>query len=549
MKIACIQINPTVGAIQNNIDAIIEQGLAAQKQGADIIVFPEMVAAGYPPEDLIEREDINRWVAQGLEKIRQAAGDSAWILGHPTRSKEGVFNSASVYHQQQLIGTYHKQQLPNYDVFDDYRNFLAGQKPFQFEFRGQNIVLLICEDLWHGQTIEDSVNQSSDFIISLNASPFELGKLERRKALLSEIARRHKVGVIYCNLVGGQDDLVFDGCSLYSDPEGEMLQIGQAFSESAVIFDTELKIESSTSDFNSLAWPSCEEQWIYDALVLGTRDYVKKNGFKGALLGLSGGIDSALTLCVAADAIGAENVRAVMMPYKYTAQMSVEDAKKQAETLGVQFDIISIQPGVEAFLSMLEPIFKDGAIAANQGTTKDTTEENLQARTRGVTLMAMSNKMGSIVLTTGNKSEMAVGYATLYGDMAGGFAVLKDVLKTKVYKISQYLNRNGEIIPDRVITRPPSAELAPDQIDQDSLPDYDVLDRIIEGYVEQDLSYNQLIEQGVEPELLKRMQRLIDINEYKRRQSAPGPKVSPRAFGRERRFPITSDLKNIFSCG
>jgi NAD+ synthase (glutamine-hydrolysing) len=549
MKIACIQINPTVGAIQNNIDIIIEQGLAAQEQGADIIVFPEMVVAGYPPEDLIEREDINHWVVEGLDRIREASGSSAWILGHPTKVKNGVYNSASIYSQKKILGSYHKHRLPNHDVFDDYRNFLAGEASLNFKHHGQNITILICEDLWHQQTVNSSVDQTTDLIITLNASPFEINKVERRKALLTNIAKQHDVGILYCNLVGGQDDLVFDGCSLFCDKQGKIHQVGAAFEESSAIFDTNLDGNNEISCVTPFLWPECEEQWIYQALVVGTRDYVGKNGFKGALLGLSGGIDSALTLCVAADAIGAENVRAVMMPYKYTAQMSVEDAKKQAETLGVQFDIISIQPGVEAFIEMLDPVFNQNQKTEVKSTHKDTTEENLQARTRGVTLMAMSNKFGSIVLTTGNKSEMAVGYATLYGDMAGGFAVLKDVLKTKVYKISQYLNRNGEIIPDRVITRPPSAELAPDQIDQDSLPDYDVLDRIIEGYVEQDMSYSALIEQGIEPELLKRMQRLIDINEYKRRQSAPGPKVSPHAFGRERRYPITSGLKNSFSCG
>jgi len=535
MRIASIQMNPVVGAVVENANRIIELGKQAERDGAEVIVFPELALIGYPPEDLVERNDLAKFAGEELDRVAEAAANACWIIGHASYEDGKVFNSASVLYDGAIQICYHKQHLPNYDVFDEVRNFSYGNESCVFQYKGNSIGLNICEDIWHQQPAENAKQLGAEIILVLNASPFAYSKLEKRMEQVKLRVTETGLPICYVNLVGGQDDLVFDGCSFFVDSDQNIFQTGKAFTESGYIVDTENPCSLQS------AWPASDEAWMYQALVSGTRDYVNKNGFKGALLGLSGGIDSALTLCVAVDALGAENVHAVMMPYKYTAQMSVEDAKKQAELLGVKFDIVPIEPAVSAFSDMLEPLF--------QGTEKDTTEENLQARSRGVLLMALSNKFGKIVLTTGNKSEMATGYATLYGDMAGGYAVLKDVLKNWVYAISRYCNRDGEIIPQRVINRPPSAELAPEQVDQDSLPDYDVLDDIIERYVEKDESVSDIVAAGHEIETVLRIQRLIDINEYKRRQAAPGPKISHRAFGRERRYPISSGFRQIFKNG
>ncbi len=535
MRIASIQMNPQVGAVIGNADKIIHLGQQAEAQGAELIIFPELALIGYPPEDLVERPDVAMIMQQQLQRIAEAARSACWIVGHAVHEQGKVYNAASYLFDGEVQGTYHKRCLPNYDVFDEVRNFSVGNQPCVFDLNGKKIGLTICEDIWHQQPAQEAADLGAELLVVINASPFAHQKLARRQQEVAKRIEETQLPICYVNLVGGQDDLVFDGCSFFMDANQNLYKIGKAFEESSYLFD------SANPDCGQYQWPTQDEEWLYQALVTGTRDYVHKNGFSGALLGLSGGIDSALTLCVAVDALGADKVHAVMMPYKYTAQMSVEDAKKQAENLAVKFDIVPIEPAVTGFEQMLAPLF--------EGTAKDTTEENLQARSRGVLLMALSNKFGKIVLTTGNKSEMATGYATLYGDMAGGYAVLKDVFKHWVYALSKYCNRNGEVIPERVITRPPSAELAPDQVDQDSLPDYDVLDDIIERYVERDQSASDIIAAGHDAETVYRIQRLIDINEYKRRQAAPGPKISHRAFGRERRYPISSGFRHIFKNG
>ncbi|MER2490596.1 NAD+ synthase [Catenovulum sediminis] len=526
MQILIAQCNFTVGAIAQNYQLIIDTVKAAP-QGS-VVVFPELALTGYPPEDLLLRPDLYERLNEAVEKIQQASAQHVIVFGHPWQENERTYNAASVYYQGNLLARYFKQALPNYGVFDEKRYFAAGDRACTFEYQNYKVALLICEDLWDDQPIAKFDGQGVDLLLSLNASPFNLEKQNEREALIKKRSENHNLPIVYVNHVCGQDELVFDGASFAVNRNAELVT-RLPFCQSAtqlVEYDQDLQI-SEIADL-----PESEEAEIYQSLVLATRDYVQKNGFSGAVLGLSGGIDSALTLAIAVDALGADKVQAVMMPFKYTAQMSVEDAKEEAEALGIEFDIVSIEPMFDSFMNALEPLFKDSA--------KDTTEENLQARSRGVILMALSNKKRRIVLTTGNKSEMAVGYCTLYGDMAGGFAVIKDVPKTMVYKLSRYRNTLSQVIPERVIVRPPSAELAPDQVDQDSLPPYDELDAILEAYVENDLSLADIVALGHEEAIVRKVMRLVDINEYKRRQSAIGPKVTPRNFGKDRRYPITS---------
>lgn len=529
LTLALAQLNPTVGAIEANTQLMLAAAADATEQGAELVLFPELAVTGYPPEDLLYRDDLHRRVASALNELAAASQNIALVVGHPWRDEDGkLYNAASFFYQGELKGRYFKQLLPNYGVFDEKRYFTAGTEPCVIEFKGHRLGLLICEDVWEPAPMAGLKAAGADLVLSLNASPYHRGKAWIRKDLLAQRSRDNGLPLVYLNLVGGQDELVFDGRSKVFNAEGELTQSLSAFADELALVHFE-QGAPVPGTIQPVLEPLAE---VYQALVLATRDYVNKNGFNGAVLGLSGGIDSALTLAIAVDALGKDKVQAVMMPFRYTASISVEDAREEAERLGVEFDIVSIEPMFDAFMGQLAPLFA--------GTERDTTEENLQARSRGVLLMAISNKRRRLVLTTGNKSEVAVGYCTLYGDMVGGFAPIKDVPKTLVFELSRYRNTLGYVIPQRVIDRPPSAELAPDQLDQDSLPPYDVLDAILEGYVEQDKSLEDLLAAGFDEADVRRVIKLVDINEYKRRQSAVGPRITARNFGKDRRYPITS---------
>lgn len=540
---ALMQMNARVGDVSGNTAQILDAIAAARSDGTRVLITPELALTGYPPEDLLLRpalmtriEDALRTIAAasvGMTVIvgapqRAAQDASEWALGHQTAGPARLHNSLVVCQDGEVVTTYHKQSLPNYQVFDEHRYFVPGNQPCCLEVDGLRLGLLICEDVWVPSVVAATREAGAEILIVANASPFAEGKSRERRAHLIDRVQRSGVPLIYLNTVGGQDELVFDGGSMVLNAAGELVAQAPYF-ESAVL-PVVLEKTAVRADWNS-AVPS-DDALLYQALVTGVRDYVGKTGFKSVLLGLSGGIDSALTLQIAADALGPERVHAVMMPYTYTAEMSIEDAQAQAARLGVQFSVTPIEPMVTAFMDGLAPYF--------EGHGVDTTEENLQSRCRGVVLMALSNKLGALVLTTGNKSEMAVGYATLYGDMAGGFAVLKDVWKTRVYALARYVNRDQEWIPTRVITRPPSAELAPGQEDADSLPPYPVLDAMLARYIEQDQTPDEISAAGFAADDVRRMCRLVDINEYKRRQAAVGTRVTGRGFGRDRRYPIAN---------
>lgn len=533
LTIALAQLNMLVGDIEGNAQKIITTTHSQAQSGAELVVFPELALTGYPPEDLLLRPDLMLRVNAQLALIAQASHEAAVLVGHPWLDDGKLYNALSVYANGQLLIRYYKQKLPNYGVFDELRYFSAGDKTALLEFNGVRLGLLICEDLWFDAPVDALHAAGADMILSINASPYDQEKPLVRQRLLEGHCRRTDLPLVYLNQIGGQDELVFDGCSKVFNAQGEMTHRLAAFAEQ--VEQVQLHKQNGAVTIAPMAQPAVVQSLLaqtYQALVLAVRDYVTKNGFQGAVLGLSGGIDSALTLAIAVDALGADKVQAVMMPFRYTADISVADAKEEAEILGVEFDIVSIEPMFDAFMQQLAPMFA--------GTERDTTEENLQARCRGVMLMALSNKRRRLVLTTGNKSEMAVGYATLYGDMAGGFDVLKDVPKTLVFQLSEYRNTLSYVIPQRVIDRPPSAELAPDQVDQDSLPAYDILDAILHAYVEQDKSVAELVAMGFEEEVVRKVIRLVDINEYKRRQAAVGPRITHRNFGKDRRYPITS---------
>ncbi|WP_375057061.1 NAD+ synthase [Zobellella sp. DQSA1] len=533
LTLALAQLNLTVGAIEANTDAMLAAAKRAAEQGAELVLFPELAITGYPPEDLLFRDDLYQRLDAALSRLAAASQHTALVVGHPWREGGRLYNAASFFYQGQLLGRYFKQLLPNYGVFDEKRYFSAGEQSCVIEFKGHQLGLLICEDVWEPAPMANAKAAGAELVLSLNASPYHRGKAWIRESLLAQRSRDNKLPLLYLNLVGGQDELVFDGRSKVFNAAGELTQNLPAFGEQLALVRLADKAPVA-AEIRPALEPLAE---VYQALVLATRDYVNKNGFNGAVLGLSGGIDSALTLAIAVDALGKDKVQAVMMPFRYTASMSVEDAEEEARHLGVEFDIVSIEPMFDAFMGQLAPLF--------EGTERDTTEENLQARSRGVLLMAISNKRRRLVLTTGNKSEVAVGYCTLYGDMVGGFAPIKDVPKTLVFELSRYRNTLGYVIPQRVIDRPPSAELAPDQLDQDSLPPYDVLDAILEAYVEQDKSLAQLLAAGFAEADVRRVIKLVDINEYKRRQSAVGPRITPRNFGKDRRYPITSGFGKI----
>ena len=535
LRIVMAQLNLHVGDVHGNLARLIAAAQQARdEQRADVIVFPELALSGYPPEDLLLRSSMQRRIGRALHELAQAVSGIYMVVGYPWVDGELRYNAAAVLADGQILASYYKQKLPNYQVFDEKRYFSAGSEPCVLEIKGVPVALTICEDIWFAEPMAQAKAAGAQLMLSLNASPFHLDKQSEREAMLAERAREGSMPIVYVNQVGGQDELVFDGGSLLMSAEGEVLQRCPAFV--AGLFPVDLRVaERVTAQPGTCAELPALEASVYQALVTGVRDYVEKNRFKGVVLGLSGGIDSALTLAVAVDALGAERVEAVMMPYHYTAQMSLDDAAEEARLLNVTYRVLPIAGMVEAFQATLAPVF--------EGLGRDTTEENLQARCRGTLLMAISNKKGYLVLTTGNKSEMAVGYATLYGDMAGGFDVLKDVPKTLVFRLCEYRNSLGAVIPQRVIDRPPSAELSPDQKDEDSLPPYPVLDEILKLYIEYDLSADAIVAEGFDEDVVRKVVRLVDLNEYKRRQAAVGPRVTQRGFGRDRRYPITSGWK------
>jgi NAD+ synthase (glutamine-hydrolysing) len=536
LNIVMVQEVFQVGDIKSNADKIIDAAISAAYEGADLVVFPELALVGYPPEDLLFRrgflDQVKHECLRIQHSLKDVIGNSGVVFGLPYEHAGKLFNAA-LYLNEGIIRQFcFKQSLPNYSVFDEVRYFSPGHESSVIKVKGHTIGLMICEDVWQPEIVERSKANGATAIIAINASPFHINKHEERIAILKNHADQFQVPIIYLNMVGGQDELVFDGDSLAVDRQANVVA-------RARLFDTDvIKVVFDGSDISSshpMAAEDSSDAVTYKALVTGVRDFVRQNGFSGVVIGLSGGVDSALTLAIAVDALGADNVEAVMMPSRYTADISLQDAEAEAVSLGVKYDVLEIETVFDSFLTTLAPVF-DGAPA-------DTTEENIQARCRGVLLMAISNKKGRMVLTTGNKSEMAVGYATLYGDMCGGFAPIKDVCKTLVYKLCRYRNSVSPVIPERVLTRPPSAELREDQCDQDSLPDYDVLDRILELSVEQDKPVDEIVAQGISREDVLHVITLVQRNEHKRRQSAPGIRVTRRAFGRDRRYPITSGYR------
>lgn len=533
IKIALAQLNFTVADIKTNTAKIIAAIAEAKQQQADVVVFPELSVTGYPPEDLLLRPDFIRQAQAAVDEIKLHTQGIVAVIGSPQQHGKRLYNSALALSNGQVMAEYHKQALPNYGVFDEQRYFNAGHQLCLIEVKNTQLALTICEDIWQAGIIARNREAGAEIILALNASPFHAGKVHQREEIIGEQVKQAGLPLVYVNQVGGQDELIFDGASFVLDQHGAVSFRAAEFEEQLAVVefvDQQPQPASIAPHYQTVASE-------YKALVLGIKDYVRKNGFQGAILGLSGGIDSALVLALAVDALGADKVEAVLMPSRYTQDMSNQDARLEAEWLGVKHHTIAIEPAVLAFNQMLEPLFA--------GSKKDTTEENIQARCRGVLLMAMSNKQGKLLLTTGNKSEMSVGYATLYGDMAGGFAPLKDVSKLLVYQLAEYRNTLSQAIPERVITRPPSAELAPDQKDEDSLPPYPILDPILALYIEQDKSASEIIALGYPQEAVVRAISLVDRNEYKRRQSPPGIRITPRAFGRDRRYPISSGYRGI----
>ncbi|MFN3290822.1 MAG: NAD+ synthase [Acinetobacter sp.] len=534
-KIALAQFSPHIGNLEANAQKMLEQANEAKKQNADLIIFPELSSIGYPAEDLLLRPSLTKRTQQVFEQLKTVK-DIVMVFGFVNQTEDGQrYNAAAVMKDGQVLGVYNKQNLPNYSVFDEKRYFTEGHQHLVFEYLGHKFGVLICEDVWSLSTVQQLAQLNVETALVLNASPYEVGKPQHRVETMSALAKQMNLNLVYANQVGGQDDLIFDGTSFVIAKNGSVVLQAESFQES--LYFAEYEAEQQAFKANALPPALDTMAEIYQSLVMATRDYVQRSGFPGVILGLSGGIDSALTLAIAADAIGADKVQAVMMPYTYTAQISVEDAAEQAKSMGVTFGIAEINPIVNSFMQTLYPFFGN--------SPADATEENLQARARGTLLMGLSNKFGNLVLSTGNKSELAVGYCTLYGDMVGGFAVLKDVYKTIVFELAKYRNSISDkpVIPERVITRPPSAELRPDQKDQDSLPPYDVLDAILYAYIEEDMSQDDIIAKGFDAEVVAKVIRLVDFNEYKRRQGAIGPRISSRAFSRERRYPIMNGWK------
>jgi NAD+ synthase (glutamine-hydrolysing) len=542
VKIALGQINPTVGDFSGNASKIVDFSRRAQQAGAGLILFPELSVCGYPPRDLVERSS---FVARNRESAEHIAAQTRGIavicgLVTPAQSDAGksVMNSAAWLMDGKIAFIQSKMLLPTYDVFDEMRNFAPAKSQELFSFCGNRMALTICEDAWNDKQfwqkrlytvdpVEALIKNGGNYVLNISASPFWIGKRELRRDMLASIARQHKVPVVLVNQVGGNDSLVFDGSSLVLDREGKVVAQGHSFAEDIVYFDS----QTLSGDMHEQI--AGDEASAYSALVLGTRDYMHKCGFQKAIIGLSGGIDSALTAVIAADAVGPENVIGVGMPGPYSSQGSIDDARALAKSLGIRFELLSINPTYEAYRQTLQMVFA--------GQKEDVTEENIQSRARGTLLMALSNKFGAIVLSTGNKSELGVGYCTLYGDMVGGLAVISDVPKTLVYRLSEYVNSQRAVIPQNTIEKPPSAELRPDQKDSDSLPPYDVLDAVLEDYVEDLHSAEQIaVDRGFDIPVVRRVIRMVDRAEYKRQQAAPGLKISPKAFGYGRRFPIAA---------
>jgi len=550
VKVALAQLNATVGDLAGNGRRIVDAARQAYEQGARLVLTPELGLCGYPPEDLLLRPAFMHACAEALADCARALADLPGlfvVVGHPHQFGERGdvrsnsvsvpqrYNAASVLTEGKVLATYCKRELPNYQVFDERRYFASGrdarQGPVVFEVQGLTFGLNICEDAWFDEPGQAAKAAGAQVLCVINASPFHLGKLAEREDRMAERARALSMPLLYAHLEGGQDEVVFDGASFALDAAGAVAARAPMFEQALTIIEFAAGVPSG-----AIAPVLSLEAQAWAALVVGVRDYVGKNGFPGVIIGLSGGIDSALVLAIAVDALGADRVRTVMMPSPYTADISWIDAREMAQRLGVRYDEISIVPMFEAFKAGLAEEFK--------GLAEDATEENIQARIRGTLLMALSNKFGSIVLTTGNKSEMATGYCTLYGDMAGGFAVIKDVAKTLVYRLAMWKNAQGfEAIPERIITRPPSAELRPDQTDQDSLPPYEVLDGILQRYMEGDQGLDEIVAAGFAPADVERVTRLIKINEYKRRQSPVGIRITHRGFGRDWRYPITSKFR------
>ena len=559
MKIAIAQINCILGDIAGNAARILEATRRAQAMGADVVITPELSLCGYPPEDLLLRDDFVAACETALRQLAARIRHVAVVVGHPRGRRGHLYNAASVLRDGRIVATYAKRDLPNYTVFDEERYFEPGYDPCVFDVAGVRVGVNICEDVWGPQGPrtarpvgavggDDPVAApggqadaprsaraaGAEVLLVLNASPYHVHKLATRYDIVGTRARETGMPIVFCNLVGGQDELVFDGASFVVDTTGTVTHQFAAFEEALAVVEI---VDGRPIGIGIVPQQSLEAD-VYRALCLGVHDYVGKNGFPGTLLGLSGGIDSALVVCIAADALGPDKVRAVMMPSQYTAGMSLDDAELLAANLGVRYTVLPIKPVFDRFLETLSDEFA--------GRDSDTTEENLQSRIRGTLLMALSNKYGSIVLTTGNKSEMATGYATLYGDMAGGFAVLKDISKTLVYRLCRYRNSLGAVIPERIITRPPSAELKPGQVDQDSLPPYEVLDAIMELYVERDVGPVEIMRLGFARADVERVVKLLTLSEYKRRQSPVGVRITPRGFGKDWRYPITNRYRDKF---
>jgi NAD+ synthase (glutamine-hydrolysing) len=572
LRLALGQINTTVGDFDGNAARMCLQIEQARDLGADLIAFPELAVAGYPPEDLLLKPKFIRDNLAAAKQLAQESRDITIVAGFVDATTD-LHNAAAVLHDGEIAGVYHKHFLPNYGVFDENRYFDAGTRSPVFVLNGVTFGVNVCEDIWYpGGPIADQSLAGAELIVNINGSPYHDGKREARRRMLATRAADNAVILAYVNMVGGQDELVFDGSSLVFDQEGELLAEAPAFQEDLLVLDLDIdsvfrwrlhdprrrKVRPAAASVEGVdrialrdrparprpplpargpLEPLSRAGEVYQALVLGTGDYVRKNGFRKVLVGLSGGIDSSLVACVAADALGPDCVVGVAMPSRFSSEHSLADARCLAENLGIEFRLVPIEPAHTAYLQMLEEHFR--------GTQSGVAEENLQARIRGNILMALSNKFGWLVLTTGNKSEMATGYATLYGDMAGGYAVIKDVPKMVVYELSRHRNACGgkPVIPESVLTKPPSAELRPDQKDEDSLPPYAVLDPILQAYVEDDLSHEEIVEGGFEPAIVRRVIGMVDHSEYKRRQAPPGVKITPRAFGRDRRLPLTNRFR------
>ena len=539
LNVVLAQLNLLVGDIDGNAERIITSAKQAfDNQSAHLIVYPELTLTGYPPEDLLIRPSLQVRIERALEKILEADLPGYIVVGFPEQLNCNLYNTLALIKGRERLATYHKQCLPNYQVFDEQRYFKSGNNGCIFQIHGTRVAFTICEDMWELAPIVQAREAGAQLLININASPFHINKLEERQQLLQQRASEGGVPVIYVNLVGGQDELVFDGGSMAVNADGTCQFLAPSYIEGNYVLKVNVDANGSCQipEQDIASNHSLEEQ-VYGALVLGVRDYVNKNNFPGVVLGLSGGIDSSLTLAIAVDALGRERVQAVMMPFEYTSQLSINAAAQQAALLGVNYKVIAIHEIYSAFMNALATEFA--------GSEIDVSEQNIQARARGVILMAISNKKGSLVLTTGNKSEIAVGYSTLYGDMAGGFNPLKDVSKTLVYKLSSYRNTGygpepEEVIPTQVIERAPSAELAPGQIDQDNLPPYDILDQILELYVENDCSTDAIVAEGFDEVIVRKIVRMVDLNEFKRRQSPIGVRLTKRGFGRDRRYPITN---------